>query len=122
MAEAAVSDMEDTRLKVAAFQTILTKLLERRRDGVGASTAPELGDKRTKRTGGSTERILKLAGEGFFQQQRSLAEIQQGLADRGWHYPQPFLGTPLRRLVQRRALRRTMVTQGGKKLWKYSLY
>jgi len=50
------------------------------------------------------------------------AEIRQTLLQNGWHYQLADLGTPLTRLVRRKLLRRTQVTDGGKKIWKYSNY
>src|SRR5581483_12087195 len=90
-AESAVSEMNDGPLKVAAFETILGKLLD-----AASQPAPSVDrrlqsstDRRaTKSTSasGTTSRITSLVDEGFFSQQRSLAEIQSALAERGWHY------------------------------------
>jgi hypothetical protein len=129
-AESAVADMSDTTLKVAAFQTILSRLLEvaREQDLPRESTGTALPTA-TRRRGpgdflpaGTSSRILSLAEDGFFREQRSLAEIQTGLAERGWHYDQNNLSTPLARLVRRKVLRRTQVADGSKKLWRYSIY
>jgi hypothetical protein len=126
-AESAVSEMDDGPLKVAAFETILRKLLD------GASEPASSPNRRSQPSGdrraakgsfasGTTSRITSLVDEGFFVQQRSLAEIQGALGERGWHYDQNFLSTPVMRLVRRRVLRRTQVTEGTKKVWKYSIY
>ena len=126
MAESAVAEMDVGSLKVAAFETILRKLLD------ATSPAPSLdrrsessSDRRTMKTSsasGTTSRITGLVDEGFFGQQRTLAEIQGALAERGWHYDQNFLSTPVTRLVRRRVLRRTQASEGTKKVWKYSVY
>jgi len=120
-AEAAVADMADGPLKVAAFETILSRLLDRQ-----LGVTPEALVPTPARTGGkrsvTTGRILSLRDDGFFSQPRSLGEVKAALAERGWHYPQENLGTPLTRLVQKKFLRRAQVANGGKKLWKYSLY
>jgi hypothetical protein len=124
-AEAAVSGMVDGTLKVAAFQTILEHLLQKENprvaEPISGSARP-----RKKPSGGSpsgtTGRILSLIDEGLFNQQRSLTEIRQILAERGWHYSLEDLGTPFTRLVRRKQLRRTKITDGGKKIWKYSNY
>ena len=126
-AESAVAEMEEGPLKVAAFETILRKLLD-------APSQPDRlterrpsqssGDRRTAKSSasGTTSRITGLVEEGYFGQQRSLAEIQGALAERGWHYDQNFLSTPVTRLVRRRVLRRTQASEGTKKVWKYSVY
>ena len=120
-AEAAVADMRDGPLKIAAFQTILGALLHDQLPTKGREQSRQRAESRPPATG-TTGRILGLAEEGFFAAQRSLGEIQQALAERGFHYAQELLGTPLTRLVRKRLLRRTQATSGGKKRWKYSLY
>jgi hypothetical protein len=126
-AESAVAEMSDGPLKVAAFETILRKLL----DATSQPAPPtdrrsqSSGDRRTARgssASGTTSRITSLVDEEFFSQQRSLAEILGALAERGWHYDQNFLSTPVTRLVRRRVLRRTQISEGTKKVWKYSIY
>ena len=129
-AESAVADMADGPLKITAFETILRHLL-------GASQEKELSDQaappaergipKKNRSGGAaptgtSARIMSLADDNFFKVQRSLAEIQAGLAERGWHYEQNNLSTPLARLVRRKLLRRTQVLDGSKSVWKYSIY
>jgi hypothetical protein len=124
LAEASVADMPDGPPKLTAFQTVLASLLE----GVRAEeAAPSTGGPRpvqnaAKSEAGPRGRILSLATDGFFAQPRSLPEIQEALAQRGWHYPQQNLGTPLTRLVRDRSLRRLRANEGTKKLWKYSMY
>ena len=123
LAEASVADMPDGPQKLAAFQTILSSLL----GGVHAEAntpiaeAPKSQDA-TRTETGPRGRILSLERDGFFAQPRSLPEIQEALAQRGWHYPQQNLGTPLTRLVRDRSLRRLRTNDGTKKLWKYSIY
>lgn len=124
-AETAVADMADGPLKVAAFQTILARLLDSQTTN---STVPGLVTSRRKQTTnqkqstGTTDRILALFNEGFFAQQRSLPDIQKALAERGWHYPQENLGTPMTRLVRKKVLRRAQIAESGRKIWKYSTY
>jgi hypothetical protein len=123
LAERSVADMPEGPAKLAAFQTILTSLLERAEgeqpEKLGQAAAPVS----SAATGaGPRGRILSLATDGFFAQPRSLPEIQEALARRGWHYPQQNLGTPLTRLVRDRSLRRLRANEGNKKLWKYSMY
>lgn len=127
-AESAVAEMPEGPLKIAAFETILRKLLdtssqlERLTDRRGSQSTSDRRAVKSGNASGTTSRITSLVDEGFFSQQRSLAEIQGALAERGWHYDQNFLSTPVTRLVRRRVLRRTQVTEGTKKIWKYSIY
>lgn len=129
-AESAVAEMSDGPLKIAAFETILRRLLEggQEEDRPSQPTSPAAPTV-TRRRGpreaapaGTSSRIMSLADEDFFKVQRSLAEVQAGLAERGWHYEQNYLSTPLTRLVRKKLLRRTQVMHGSKKLWKYSIY
>lgn len=127
-AENAVAEMPDGALKTAAFQTILTQLLQSefahssqaslRSPGIKASVRKKNGSGAE----GTTGRLISLIDEGIFAQQRSLAEIRQLLSERGWHYRLEDLGTPFTRLVRRRLLRRVQAAEGGKKIWKYSNY
>jgi hypothetical protein len=124
LAEASVADMPDGPPKLTAFQTILASLLERVPTEGGASHAgtPRPTQNATPSEAGPRGRILSLATEGFFGQPRSLPEIQEALAQRGWHYAQQNLGTPLTRLVRDHSLRRLRTNEGARKLWKYSMY
>jgi len=130
LAESAVADMADGPLKTAAFETILEHLLgeslEKERAQLAMPPAQRGVPKGSKPADGSptgtSGRIMSLADDSFFTVQRSLAEIQAGLAERGWHYEQNNLSTPLARLVRRKLLRRTQVVDGSKKVWKYSIY
>ena len=127
-AEAAVADMSDGALKTAAFQTILTQLLQKELAidgskgsiGSGKSSLAKRGS--APRVTGTTGRLLNLVAEGVFRQQKSLAEIRQILSEKGWLYRPEDLGTPVTRLVRRRHLRRIQVVERGKKIWKYSDY
>ena len=127
-AESAVAEMPEGPLKIAAFETILRKLLDAScqpdRVAERRSSQPTNDSRAVKRgsASGTTSRITSLVDEGFFGEQRSLAEIQGALAERGWHYDQNFLSTPVTRLVRRRVFRRTQATEGTKKVWKYSIY
>jgi hypothetical protein len=128
MAESAVAGMQEGPLKVAAFETILRKLLEAdpaermtKKRGLRISTSAK-SDAGHAVSSGTTARIVSLMDEKFFGVQRSLPEIQGALAERGWHYEQNYLSTPLTRLVRKRVLRRTQTSEGAKKVWKYSIY
>jgi hypothetical protein len=127
-AEKAVSDMPEGELKVKAFEVILNSL-------ISVPMNPETGDNVIRTTGtpsrkgpekrqskptSTRDRILLLNEEDYFREQRSIAEIRQKLAVRGWHYPQTALSGPLQDLVQRRELRRQKLPDGKKRVWKYS--
>jgi hypothetical protein len=125
-AEDAVADMADGPLKIKAFEIILGSLLTTpasQRDGQNPTQAathsmqPIGGDVPSS----IADRIDMLGSENFFVQPRSLGEIQSSLAEHGWHYPQANLSTPLIRLVRQRRLRRLQLSEGKKKVWKYSL-
>ena len=125
-AESAVKQMPEGPLKTAAFQTILQELLQRQRGKNGGTMTPipepVTRKKKSPSSTGTTGRIEGLIAEGIFGQQRSLSEIRQILAERGWHYEPDDLGTPLTRLVQRKRLRRVRVAEAGKRTWRYSNY
>lgn len=128
-AESAVAEMSDGPLKIAAFETILRKLLDARplaESSIGREEPQRIGREAVAKSSGSgtTPRITSLIDEGFFSIQRSLADIQGALAERGWHYDQNLLSTPVARLVRKRVLRRThaQTSEGKKKVWKYSIY
>jgi hypothetical protein len=120
-AEHAVKDMEDGALKIAAFQTILAKLLaeiDSREElpGKHSKEKPSAGSEPDSLPG----RVLVLKSDGFFEEQRMLADVREALGTRGWHYPLTTLSGAMQGLVQRRLLRRQRVTSGNKKVWKYS--
>jgi hypothetical protein len=120
-AERAVEGMTDGPLKIAAFQTILAKLL----------TDPDPGERVQRMSGKAparrgeqpdtlTGRILAIGSEGFFKEQRSLSEVREALGSRGWHYPVTTLSGVMQSLVRQRHLRRERIAVGGKQVWKYS--
>jgi hypothetical protein len=120
-AEQAVIDMPEGPLKIKAFEVILSSLLSPQASApeneLVAPREPKIAAEAPSSFPG---RIGLLAAEGFFAQPRSLAEVQTALAERGWHYPQENLSTPLVRLVRQRQLRRLQLAEGNKRVWKYS--
>jgi hypothetical protein len=128
-AEQAVSDMNDGPLKTAAFNVILSQLLSKAN---GTETIAERPTKSAAKNSNAAptrksqppqsikSRILSLRDDTFFQVQRSLAETREELRKHGWHYPQNALSGPMQQLVQDKELRREQVTDGAKKVWKYS--
>jgi hypothetical protein len=121
-AERAVEDMTDPTLKVAAFQTILSKLLTE----AGTSSertarpSPRSGPSLAKSPDTTAGRILSIKSEDFFKTQKTLGEVREALRSHGWHYPLSALSGIMQGLVRRRQLRRERMTVGGKSVWKYS--
>jgi len=119
-AERAVQDMKEGPLKIAAFQTILAKLLTESESG----GQPHLPNKETpvrpEPPDTTTGRILAIKAEGFFASQRSLSEVREALGSRGWHYPLTTLSGAMQALVRQRHLRRERVNVGRKNVWLYS--
>ena len=64
-------------------------------------------------------RVLSLREEGFFDQQRSLGAIRDELQIHGWIYQLTALSGTVQTLVQKRELRRTLVSNGKKKVYCY---
>jgi hypothetical protein len=114
-AERAVEGMPDGPLKIAAFQTILAKLLTEPEESVPAKVINKGAAPETL-----PGRILALRSEGLFKVQRSLSEIREALGSRGWHYPLTTLSGATQALVRQRQLRRERVGVGNKQVWKYS--
>jgi hypothetical protein len=120
-AERAVKGMRDGRLKTAAFQTILAKLLaDSDRAEEDERTPPKASASTRKHPDTLRGRIVVIRTEGFFKTQRSLGEVREGLALRGWHYALTALSGTMQAMVGRRELRRERVTTGGRRVWKYS--
>jgi hypothetical protein len=127
-AENAVSDMADPALKLKAFEVILGKLL----NGTEPSSRISEPQKRKKRRSQDSQsvaakhdgnskrgRVLKLRDDGFFSDQRTIGELRDELRTRGWIYELTSLSGPLQQLVQQGQLRRALVTEGTKKIYKY---
>jgi hypothetical protein len=119
-AERAVEGMQDGALKTAAFQTILAKLLNDADPGEGIQAASKVPTRKGKQPDTLTGRVLAVKDEGFFKTQRSLGEVREELGSRGWHYPVTTLSGAMQGLVRQRQLRRERVSDGKKRLWKYS--
>lgn len=125
-AEASVSAVKDPELRRVAFEKILATLLEREQSkspGQKQSPRPKHGapkaEKDDKRSGGATRHgpkghVEALIGDGFFSEQRTIAEVKAELANQGYHIALTSLSGPLQKLTQERRLRRQKVTTGGK--------
>ncbi len=55
---------------------------------------------------GPKQYLMEIKDEGFFDKKRTLNDIQKKLEENGHILPQTHLGTPLRRLVKQKELRR----------------
>ena len=120
-AERAVEGMADGPLKIAAFQTILAKLLAESASSEQVQRLPVKAPAgRSEQPGTLTGRILAIKAEEFFKAQRSLSEVRESLGSRGWHYPLTTLSGAMQALVRQRALRRERMAMGNKQVWKYS--
>ena len=120
-AERAVEGMADGPLKIAAFQTILAKLLAEAEPAEQVQRAAVKAPKgRTEQPSTLTGRILTIRSEGFFKTQRSLGEVRESLGSRGWHYPLTTLSGVMQALVRQRELRRERGAVGNKQVWRYS--
>jgi hypothetical protein len=120
-AERAVEGMAEGSLKIAAFQTVLAKLLADSDPGEEMQRVPR---ETVARRGGAPNtlggRVLVIKSEGFFKTQRTLGEVREALGVRGWHYPVTTLSGAMQSLVRRRELRRERTGAGSKQVWKYS--
>jgi hypothetical protein len=120
-AEQAVKDMAEGPLKVAAFQTILAKLLADAAPGERIAHVPVKAPPDNMRQPRSlTERVLVIRSEGFFKLQRSLNDVRAALSSRGWHYPVTTLSGAMQTLVRKRELRRERAASGNREVWKYA--
>jgi hypothetical protein len=118
--------MPEGELKVKAFEVILNNLLRSGEDETAVGPAapavisPRKGMPTARAAAASTrDRILVLKAEGFFSKSRTIGEVRDQLATRGWLYPLSSLSGPLQ-LLASDELRRQKVSDGGKKVWKYS--
>ncbi len=127
-AEKSVEGMADPSLKVKAFEQIFAKLLAAiDRDEPTVSGGARRPTRRRPQIPGSARhpstlsgRVLVLRDDGFFGTQRSLSNIREELASRGFHYPLTTLSGAMQKLVRDRDLRRQRVASGKKKSFKYT--
>lgn len=130
-AELAVSSVKDPELKRVAFEKILDDLL----GGGEAQRSAVVTDKPKRRrpqkkTGSSGARVKRsgpqgyieeMVEEGFFDKQKTLAEVKAELENRGHHIPITTLSKPLQRFCQNRTLRRQKIeSNGNRKAFGYS--
>lgn len=126
-AEEAVRSVNDPELRRVAFEKVLAHLL-----GDAAATAAPHRTPSTKPTAskfrrseasgrrpaagksGPKARVEELVAEGYFKQQRTIADVKTELANRGHHIPLTSLSGPLQSLTRERHLRRQKVAANGK--------
>jgi hypothetical protein len=124
-AETSVSAVKDPELRRVAFEKILATLLERgqsKSEGqkrVAPERASSSAEKNEKRSGSASRQgpkghVETLIDDGFFRDQRTMADVKAELANRGHHIAVTSLSGPLQKLTQERRLRRQKVTGDGK--------
>lgn len=133
-AEASISAMKDAGLRRVAFEKILAMLLEREQSksqGPKRSARLALGSlthKKTDKADGKVRQgpkayVEALIDEGFFKEQRTIADVKAELAIQGRHIALTSLSGPLQKLTQERRLRRQKTTadsKGSKAAFAYS--
>jgi hypothetical protein len=131
-AEAAVAAVKDPELRRVAFDRILATLLERKEPtrtlpkgkthGRPRATAQLESDRAAKARGGPKRYVEDLLKDGFFEKQRTIADVKAELANRGRHIALTSLSGPLQTLTQQRKLRRQKISakDGQKSTYAYS--
>jgi len=129
IAQAAVDTMTDESLKPIAFQVVLDRLLSS-----GELSIPEISPTqepnkppnqeklKIKQPKGPKGRIEALIEDGFFAHQRTIGDVKDALAARGWFHRVEDINPTLLRLLQEKKLRRIKEPEkdGGKLVWRYS--
>jgi hypothetical protein len=122
-AEKAVAGMPEGDLKVKAFEVILNHILGGKVAQQPASYEEGKVTKKSKVSyekegGGISGRLLVLKEEDFFRAPKSIAQVREALAARGWHYPRTTISPTLLNLVRKKQLRRQKSASG----WAYTNY
>lgn len=125
-AELAVAAVKDPELRRVAFERILATLIEQKAPGHGSTRAARESHTSGRMTKSSAKPVAskslsgpkayveELISDGFFREQRTIAEVKAELANRGRHIALTSLSGPLQRLTQDRRLRRQKTTANGK--------
>ena len=103
-------------LRILKYQERRIRALE------GKKQPPKISKAKTwYRPGSTTEKIVNLIGEGFFNTPRSISEMIAKLKTRDFHLKAPDLTLPLRNVVRRGLLERTKKKSDGSssKTWLY---
>jgi hypothetical protein len=119
-AETAVASVKDPELRRVAFDRILATLLDakspaaahsQKKDRVRSKSAtPHSSGRTAKFRRGPKAYVEELIRDGFFKQQKTIADVKAELANRGHHIPLTSLSGPLQSLAQQRQLRRQKIT------------
>lgn len=131
-AEKAVEGV-DPALKEKAFEIVFLHLLDarglparrnapRRARGIGSEIATKPAAKKAKKPSGPKTLIAEFVREGFFDEPRTLTEVQDRLRDRGHHYKQSALSPALLSLTRSKTLRRERKKNGKRDVWIYKNY
>jgi hypothetical protein len=104
-------EIEGTAEEVAELLSLYARLsvpVESRKDkrGLGLTALANTSGKPKAPRKGPKAYVLQLHQSGFFDEKRSLPQVQEKLEAEGHIYPQSSLSTPLIRLVRSRVLRR----------------
>ncbi len=128
-AEKVVEGMPDGPLKVKAFEMAFERLTAgaqvpakkpiRRKKKGRPKAGEQPGAKQTRKPSGPKGLITELVAEGFFDEWRTLPDIQKRLEDRGHIYKQTALSPALLSLTQAKVLRRERRTEGKREIWEY---
>jgi len=65
--------------------------------------------------GGTTDKILSLNNDGFFNQPKTINQILDKLKDKDYHFKASDITLPLRRIVRNGVLKRTKLLRDGTK-------
>jgi hypothetical protein len=132
IAQEVVSKITEESLKVAAFQTILQKLLnagetigvefEQVHEIPKPSKEKDEATPKAKQPKGPKGRIDELITEGFFNQKRTIGDVKKEMEAHGWFHRVEEINPSLLRLIQDKRLRRIKEpeNEGGKLVWRYS--
>ncbi len=133
-AEKVVEGMPDGPMKVKAFEMAFLRLQDAGTEGAskkrrsrskagGGRKEKEPTPKRRRSSSGPQGHLRELIEEGFFDDWRSIPEIQEQLRTRGHNYEQEDLSKPLIRLTRAKALRRERrQREGQRNMWAYQTF
>lgn len=104
-----VKSIEDPALRIAAYQIVLPRLLDRpqpSRPYLDGKDTPGGNVSSKGRKSETKDRILELRESGFFLEPKSPTEVRQRLRTDGYHHNPADVRMALLRLAQKKALRR----------------
>ena len=102
-----VVKIEGSPEEIAQIIELYSQVDPMREKKTKSASSPKQGSAgKTKRKAGPQTRIGQLIADDFFKEKRGIQSVLDELARRGFIYKQEDIGTPLRRLVQTKKLRR----------------